>query len=105
MDSGFLNVNAIAKGSNGTIVNAELYFPTDPGYRDTVTLPPPSLSYLLIAPLGTNACGGWTVFGIAREGHYFDHMRWSLYSCDWHRICLDSKTDQHRMQLSSQHRE
>lgn len=38
MDQGFLNVNAIGKGSNGTIVKAELYFPTDPGYRDTARM-------------------------------------------------------------------
>jgi hypothetical protein len=46
MDQGFLNVNAVAKGSNGTIVKAEFYFPTDPGYRDTVTHQhPPTLGY------------------------------------------------------------
>ena len=35
MDSGFLRVTGYAVGSSGTKVNASLYFPTDPGYRDT----------------------------------------------------------------------
>ncbi len=37
MDAGFLRVNAIATGSSGGRVRAAFYFPTDPGYRDTVS--------------------------------------------------------------------
>jgi short subunit dehydrogenase-like uncharacterized protein len=35
MDRGFLRVTGIATGSGGTQVRSSLYFPTDPGYRDT----------------------------------------------------------------------
>mmetsp|Transcript_14431 Transcript_14431/g.21686 ORF Transcript_14431/g.21686 Transcript_14431/m.21686 type:complete len:500 (+) Transcript_14431:98-1597(+) len=35
MDEGFLNVTAYARGSMGGTVKSEMYFPTDPGYRDT----------------------------------------------------------------------
>lgn len=38
MDGGFLKVTAVAKGSNGGSVKATLYFPTDPGYRDTARM-------------------------------------------------------------------
>lgn len=48
MDKGYLNVNAFGKGSNGSTVKAELYFPTDPGYRDTVNLFIYYYYYLLI---------------------------------------------------------
>lgn len=33
---GFLRVVALGTGSEGSKVRAEFYFPTDPGYRDTV---------------------------------------------------------------------
>jgi short subunit dehydrogenase-like uncharacterized protein len=35
MDAGFLRVTGFAKGSGGSKVRATIYFPTDPGYRDT----------------------------------------------------------------------
>jgi short subunit dehydrogenase-like uncharacterized protein len=38
MDAGFLKVSVFAKGSNGSKVKGFMYFPTDPGYRDTVCL-------------------------------------------------------------------
>lgn len=38
MDSSFLKVDGYAKGSNGTKVKTMIYFPTDPGYRDTVRI-------------------------------------------------------------------
>jgi hypothetical protein len=36
MDASFLKVDGFAKGSSGTKVKTMIYFPTDPGYRDTV---------------------------------------------------------------------
>jgi short subunit dehydrogenase-like uncharacterized protein len=36
MDSGFLKVTGYGTGSNGSKVKSMIYFPTDPGYRDTV---------------------------------------------------------------------
>jgi hypothetical protein len=36
MDDGFLRVTGIATGSSGGKARAVFYFPTDPGYRDTV---------------------------------------------------------------------
>lgn len=36
MDAGFLRVTGYAKGTNGGEAKAVFYFPTDPGYRDTV---------------------------------------------------------------------
>ena len=38
MDSSFLKVDGYGKGSNGSKVRTMIYFPTDPGYRDTVSL-------------------------------------------------------------------
>jgi short subunit dehydrogenase-like uncharacterized protein len=35
MDKGFLRVTGFGTGSQGSKVRASLYFPTDPGYRDT----------------------------------------------------------------------
>ena len=35
MDKGFLRVTGYGTGSQGGKVQASLYFPTDPGYRDT----------------------------------------------------------------------
>lgn len=37
MDQGFLRVTGVATGSSGGKVRAVFYFPTDPGYRDTVS--------------------------------------------------------------------
>lgn len=37
MDTGFLKVDGYAVGSNGSKVKTMIYFPTDPGYRDTVS--------------------------------------------------------------------
>ena len=34
---GFLKVTAFGKGDKNGNVGVELYFPTDPGYRDTVS--------------------------------------------------------------------
>lgn len=36
MDKGFLKVTAIATGTSNGKVKVQFYFPTDPGYRDTV---------------------------------------------------------------------
>lgn len=36
MDQGFLKVTAIAKGRDNHAAKVTFYFPTDPGYRDTV---------------------------------------------------------------------
>jgi short subunit dehydrogenase-like uncharacterized protein len=38
MDKGFLKVTAYATGSKGTRARAGLYFPDDPGYRDTARM-------------------------------------------------------------------
>mmetsp|Transcript_31700 Transcript_31700/g.43493 ORF Transcript_31700/g.43493 Transcript_31700/m.43493 type:complete len:491 (-) Transcript_31700:58-1530(-) len=38
MDRGFLRVTAFGSGTNGTKAVASLYFPTDPGYRDTARM-------------------------------------------------------------------
>lgn len=37
MDAGFLKITGIGLGSGGTKVHSVFYFPTDPGYRDTVS--------------------------------------------------------------------
>jgi hypothetical protein len=37
MNHGFLKVTTIGTGSNGGKVHVMFYFPTDPGYRDTVS--------------------------------------------------------------------
>ncbi len=37
MDEGFLRVTGVATGASGGKVRAVFYFPTDPGYRDTVS--------------------------------------------------------------------
>lgn len=37
MDEGFLRITGVATGSNGGRARAVFYFPTDPGYRDTVS--------------------------------------------------------------------
>ncbi len=36
--AGFLKVTGFAVGSRGTKVKSTFYFPTDPGYRDTVRI-------------------------------------------------------------------
>lgn len=38
MDRGFLRVSVYATGSRGTKVKTTIYFPTDPGYRDTARM-------------------------------------------------------------------
>ena len=38
MDQGFLRVRMNARGSKGSIVESMIYFPTDAGYRDTVSI-------------------------------------------------------------------
>eukprot|EP00053_Salpingoeca_punica_P009205 m.82470 g.82470 ORF g.82470 m.82470 type:complete len:484 (+) comp14920_c0_seq1:129-1580(+) len=38
MDKGFLRLTAFAKGVSGTRAQAVMYFPTDPGYRDTARM-------------------------------------------------------------------
>lgn len=38
MDQGFLKVTGFGTGSQGSKVRASLYFPTDPGYRDTARM-------------------------------------------------------------------
>ncbi|KAJ1415215.1 Saccharopine dehydrogenase-domain-containing protein [Ochromonadaceae sp. CCMP2298] len=38
MDAGFLRVTGFGTGSNGGKVRAVIYFPTDPGYRDTARM-------------------------------------------------------------------
>lgn len=38
MDSNFLHVTGISKGSKGTRARTTMYFPTDPGYRDTARM-------------------------------------------------------------------
>eukprot|EP00600_Ochromonadales_sp_CCMP1393_P014239 CAMPEP_0175004228 /NCGR_PEP_ID=MMETSP0005-20121125/4651_1 /TAXON_ID=420556 /ORGANISM="Ochromonas sp., Strain CCMP1393" /LENGTH=491 /DNA_ID=CAMNT_0016259359 /DNA_START=77 /DNA_END=1552 /DNA_ORIENTATION=- len=38
MDAGFLKVTGLATGANGESVRGSLYFPTDPGYRDTARM-------------------------------------------------------------------
>eukprot|EP00599_Poterioochromonas_sp_BG-1_P007141 CAMPEP_0173148702 /NCGR_PEP_ID=MMETSP1105-20130129/9877_1 /TAXON_ID=2985 /ORGANISM="Ochromonas sp., Strain BG-1" /LENGTH=490 /DNA_ID=CAMNT_0014063407 /DNA_START=339 /DNA_END=1811 /DNA_ORIENTATION=+ len=38
MDTGFLKVDGYAVGSNGSKVKTMIYFPTDPGYRDTARM-------------------------------------------------------------------
>lgn len=38
MDQGWLKVRGFATGTNGTKALVELYFPTDPGYRDTARM-------------------------------------------------------------------
>jgi hypothetical protein len=47
MDTGFLKVTALAKGSKGGKVRAVIYFPTDPGYRDTARMLVESGKYLI----------------------------------------------------------
>ncbi len=37
MDEGFLRVTGVATGSSGGKARVTFYFPTDPGYRDTVS--------------------------------------------------------------------
>jgi hypothetical protein len=36
MDKDFLNLTGFAKGVKGSKVEIKFYFPTNPGYRDTV---------------------------------------------------------------------
>jgi hypothetical protein len=38
MDTGFLKITGFATGTNGTKLKSIIYFPTDPGYRDTVSI-------------------------------------------------------------------
>uniref|UniRef100_A0A7S4G8E6 Uncharacterized protein n=1 Tax=Eutreptiella gymnastica TaxID=73025 RepID=A0A7S4G8E6_9EUGL len=38
MDKGFLKITAFAEGDKGGRVKCWLYFPTDPGYRDTARM-------------------------------------------------------------------
>lgn len=38
MDRGFLRVSAIGRGQSGKEVHGYIYFPTDPGYRDTARM-------------------------------------------------------------------
>ncbi|RYH14330.1 hypothetical protein EON65_33785 [archaeon] len=38
MDAGYLHITAYGYGNKGSKVKAQFYFPTDPGYRDTVSL-------------------------------------------------------------------
>jgi len=38
MDAGFLRVTGFGSGSGGSKVRASIYFPTDPGYRDTARM-------------------------------------------------------------------
>jgi hypothetical protein len=38
MDSGVLRVTVVGKGSKGSLVKSCLYYPTDPGYRDTARM-------------------------------------------------------------------
>jgi short subunit dehydrogenase-like uncharacterized protein len=38
MDNGVLRVTTVGKGSKGSLVKSCLYYPTDPGYRDTARM-------------------------------------------------------------------
>jgi len=38
LDKGYLKITGIGKGSKGSSVKSTLYFPTDPGYRDTARM-------------------------------------------------------------------
>lgn len=38
MDAGYLKITAYGKGSEGGKAKAIIYFPTDPGYRDTARM-------------------------------------------------------------------
>ena len=59
MDSSFLKVDGYAKGSNGTKVKTMIYFPTDPGYRDTVRVYVYFSSIKFIFVLGENVGRVW----------------------------------------------
>lgn len=61
MDEGFLKVTAVATGSNGNTVKAMMYFPTDPGYRDTARMLVESGLVLAFEPNRVKTGGGvWT---------------------------------------------
>jgi len=61
MDSGFLKVTGIATGSNGTKVKSVIYYPTDPGYRDTARMLVESGLSLALEGDKIKATGGvWT---------------------------------------------
>ena len=53
MDAGYLHVTAYAKGDKGSEVKGVFYFPTDPGYRDTVRRSKQRSAYTVVNTLIT----------------------------------------------------
>lgn len=61
MDKGFLKITGFGTGSNGTKVKTMIYFPTDPGYRDTARMLVESGLSLALEGDKIKATGGvWT---------------------------------------------
>jgi short subunit dehydrogenase-like uncharacterized protein len=58
MNSAFLKVDGYGVGSNGTKVKTMIYFPTDPGYRDTARMLVESGLALALESNKTKTTGG-----------------------------------------------
>lgn len=70
LDNGFLRVTAFAEGCYGSKVQAMMYFPTDPGYRDTARMLVESgLSLALDVPAAKITVGGGIWTPASCQGH------------------------------------
>lgn len=75
VDLGYLKVTAYSKGSAGQSCKVTLYFPTDPGYRDTARMLVESALVFVLNPDTIKVGGGvFTPAACQVSSHLISHV-------------------------------